>query len=175
MVVVHVQPLYEQPSLPSVEVNLEGIVIHLDHPEYVVGIDVHVVVVNLLRQVGRSHRTGVQIKSNKGEGAPMEAAVYANELALTEAHVRLVRKRGSGARRSVRSGPAATDMRQTDEPVEVCDHRRVANVCQWDSRVQRVVVDRDSEGLEWYDAAGNWPEQGTSAPLIFVVLVAGIG
>lgn len=90
----------------------------------------HVVVVNLLREVGRSYWTGVQVKSNKGERAPMEKAIYAYELALTEPHVRLVCKRRSGARRSVRSGPAATDMRQTDEPVEVCDLRGVANVCQ---------------------------------------------
>lgn len=97
-----------------------GAVVQLNHPEYVVGVDVHVEVVNLLRKVGRSYRTGVKVKSNKDEGARMETTVDANELALAEAHVRLVGKRRSGPCGSVRSGPAAADVRQADQAVEVC-------------------------------------------------------
>lgn len=130
MVIIDVQPAHVQASLPFIKVNLNGMVVNFNHPEHVVGINVHVVVVNLLREVGRSHRTGVQVESNKSKGTHMEAAVDANELALAEAHVRLVRKRRSGTCGSVRSGPAATDVRQTQQPIEVCDHRRVADVSQ---------------------------------------------
>jgi hypothetical protein len=50
---------------------------------------VYVVVVDLLREIGRSNRTGVQIKSNKGQRALMRLAVRTNKLALTKAHVGL--------------------------------------------------------------------------------------
>ena len=75
-----------------VEVNLDGLVLHRDHPEHVVPVNVRVVVVNLLSEVGRSNRTGVQVKSNKGERAFMQAAVRTDEFALTEPHVGLGRQ-----------------------------------------------------------------------------------
>jgi hypothetical protein len=53
-----------------------------NHPENVVHVDVHVVVVDLL---GQSDRTGVQVKSDQGKSAVMMAAIGTNELALAEA------------------------------------------------------------------------------------------
>jgi hypothetical protein len=76
---------------------------------------------NLLREIGRSSRTGVEVKSNKGERTPVGTTVDTDELALAEAHVRSVRKRRGDACGSVRSGPATLDVGQTYEPVEVCD------------------------------------------------------
>jgi hypothetical protein len=66
---------------------------------------VHVVVVDLLGEFARSDRTGVQVKSDKGEREPIVAAVGADVLALTEPHVRLVRQRRSSAGDSVCSSP----------------------------------------------------------------------
>jgi hypothetical protein len=68
-------------------------VFHLDHPEHVVRVDVHVEVVDLCgdREVGRSNRNGVQIKSNEGERTPVELTVGTNELARGKAHVGSVR------------------------------------------------------------------------------------
>jgi hypothetical protein len=79
----------------------------------------HVEIMNLLNEIGRSNRTGVQIKSNKRERTVMGATVDSNELALTEAHIRLVRKRCHIACAGVRSGSAASDVRQPHETVEV--------------------------------------------------------
>jgi len=172
MVIIDVQPAHVQASLPFIKVNLNGIVVNFNHPEHVVGINVHVVVVNLLRQGGRSDRTGIQVKSNKGERTPMLAPVDSDELALDEPHVRLVRQRhcGSGAG----TGPASSDVRQTHEPVEVGDLRWVTNVGQCHSWIKRIMVDGDSEGLEWHDASGNWLEQRASAPPAIVIPVVSI-
>jgi hypothetical protein len=121
MVIIDVQPTHEQASLPFVKVNLDGIALNFNHPEYVVGIDVHVVVMNLLRQGSRSDRTGIQVKSNKGERAPVFAPVDPNELALAEPHVRLVGQGHWGTCVGVLTGSASSDVRQTHEPVEVGD------------------------------------------------------
>jgi hypothetical protein len=88
MVIEDLQALHAQAGSPLVEVNLDGVVFHLDHPEHVVRVNVHVEVVNLLREVGRSSRTGVQVKSNKGECTPMGLTVSTDELAPSKAHVR---------------------------------------------------------------------------------------
>ena len=121
VIIEDVQPTHLQARSCSVEVHLDGVLPYRDHPEYVVRVDVYVVVVDLLGKVSRSNRTGIQVKSNEGERAHMAAAVRADELALTEAHVRLERQRGGRARGGVCSGPAATNMRQTDDPIEVSD------------------------------------------------------
>jgi hypothetical protein len=93
MVIKHLQAAHAKAGLPLVEVNLEGVVFHLDHPEHVVRVDVHVEVVDLCgdREVGRSNRNGVQVKSNEGECTPMELPVGTNELARGKAHVGSVR------------------------------------------------------------------------------------
>lgn len=90
MVIVDIQVVYAQAGLPLVEVNLDSIVVHLDHPEYVVGVDVHVEIVNLCgnRKSCRSNRNGVEVKSNKSECTPMAFTVNADELAPGKAHVR---------------------------------------------------------------------------------------
>lgn len=121
MVVVNAKVADEQPSTTLIEVNLNGAVFHFDHPEYVVRVDVDVEVMNLLREICRPHRASVQVKSNKNERTVMWGPVDTDELALAEAHVRLVRKRCRIACGSVRSGPTTPDMRQSHEAVEVGD------------------------------------------------------
>ena len=90
MVIVDVQVFDAQAGTPPVEVNLEGVVFDLHHPEHVVRVDVHVEVVNLCsdREVGRSNWNGVEVKSNEGECTPMELTVNIDELATGKAHVR---------------------------------------------------------------------------------------
>lgn len=89
MVIIDVQIPNAQAGSPLVEVNLQRVVFHLDHPEHIVRVDVNVEVMNLCRdrEAGRSNRNGVQIKSNENEGAPMELTVDTNELSPREAHV----------------------------------------------------------------------------------------
>jgi len=99
-----------QARFSLVEVNFESVLIHFDHPEYVVGIDVYVVVVNLLREVCRSNRTGVEVKSNEGEGTAVLDAVDVDKLALPKAHVRLVRER-RGHTGAVRSSSPTSNVR----------------------------------------------------------------
>lgn len=107
---------------------------HPDHPKHVVPVNVHVVVVNLVSELGRSGRTGVQVKSNEGERASMLSVVRTDEFALTETHVSLERQPHGGVFHRVCSYPAAADMRQSHEPVEVRDLRRVADIGQWRGR-----------------------------------------
>jgi len=90
----------------------------------------HVVVVNLLGQTGRSNRTGIHVKSNKGERAAVLAAIRTDELSLTETHVGLERQRRGGARGRVCSRPAAADVCQSHEPIEVRNLRWVADIGQ---------------------------------------------
>ena len=96
-----------QTSARSVEFHLYGAVLHWNHPEDVVAVDVHVVVVDLC---GQSNRTGVEVKSNKDERATMRLAVGSDECALTETHVRLERHARGSASISVGSRAAATNV-----------------------------------------------------------------
>jgi hypothetical protein len=121
VVIEDLQPIHLQACPSFVEVHLNGVVRHWHHPEHVVRVDVYVVVVDLFGEDCRSNRTGIQVKSNEGECAHMGLAIHTNELALTEAHVRLERQRGGRARGGVGSGPAAANVGQTDEPIEVSD------------------------------------------------------
>ena len=88
----------------------------------------YVVVVDLLREVGRSNRTSIQIKSNKGQCALMRLAVRTNKLALSKAHIGLECQRRRGARARVGTGAAAANVRQTYDPIEVSDLRGVADI-----------------------------------------------
>ena len=121
VIIEDLQPIHLQARSASVEVYFDGVLPHWDHPEHVVRVDVYVVIVDLFGEECRSNRTGIQVKSNKGERAHMGATVRTHELALTKAHVRLERQRGSRARGCVCSGPAAANVGQTDEPIEVSD------------------------------------------------------
>lgn len=111
---------------------------------------------DLFSELGRSGRTGVQVKSNKGKRAFMVVTVCPDELALTEAHVRLERKTCGCARDGVCSHAAAADVRQTNKSVEVCDLRRIVEVRQRDGGIQRIVVDEDPEGSKSLHAPRNW-------------------
>jgi hypothetical protein len=48
-----------------VKVNIDCSFRDANHPEHIVRVDVHVVVVDLLRNAGLSDRTGVEVKSDK--------------------------------------------------------------------------------------------------------------
>ena len=93
MVIKDVQAAHAKASMPLVKVYLESVVFHLDHPEHVVRVDVHVEVVNLFsdRKAGRSNRNGVQVKSNEDERTPLGLTVGTDELAPGKAHVGSVR------------------------------------------------------------------------------------
>ena len=128
MIVEGWQTAHAQARPRFVEFDIHGFVRHPNHPEHVVRVDVHIVVVDLVREVGRSDRTGVDVKSNKGKRTLMVSAVRADELALAETHVRLESEGRAHARQSVCAGPAAADMRQAHEPVEVRDLGRIVEV-----------------------------------------------
>ena len=121
MVIEQRQVVHAQPCPHVIEIHFDGIVSYRDHPENVVGVDVHVVVVDLLGEINRSDRSGIKVQSNKGERALVLVAVHVDKTALTEAHVRLERQNGRGPRDGVRSRAAAADVRQAYESIEVGD------------------------------------------------------
>ena len=91
-----------------VKVDPDGAVPDGNHPEDVVAVDVHVVVVDLC---GQSNRTGVQVKSNEDERASVLPAVRTDEFALAETHIGLERQPRGDVLHRVCSHPAAADMR----------------------------------------------------------------
>jgi hypothetical protein len=111
VVVKDIEVTHEQAGPRIVEVNLDGIVPHRDHPENIVSVDMYVVVVNLLREVGHSNWIGIDVQSNKGERASVLLAVGTYEFALAETHIGLERQWRLGARLGVCSHPAAADVR----------------------------------------------------------------
>ena len=110
VVVENVHAMHTKAGLLAVKVHCDCVVPYGNHPEYVVAVNMYVVVVNLRRERGRSNRTGVKVKSNKSESALMLLAVRAEELSLAEAHVCLERQPARGASRCVCSSPAAPDV-----------------------------------------------------------------
>ncbi|HEX6463565.1 MAG TPA: hypothetical protein VFZ98_03905 [Vicinamibacterales bacterium] len=87
MIVEDRQIPHAHENMRVIEVHLDRIMLHRDHPEDVVRVDVRVEVVNLFREVGRSDWTGEQIESNKDERSLVPAAIRPNEHALVEAHI----------------------------------------------------------------------------------------
>jgi len=75
----------------AIEVDLNGIVRHWNHPEKTVGRDSGTVVMNLLNDIGRSYRTGVDVESDEHEGTMMVVAIFANVFALHGSHVSAIR------------------------------------------------------------------------------------
>jgi hypothetical protein len=127
MVVENIHATHAKASARVVKVHLHGIVPHRDHPEYVAPVNMHVVVVDLVikaKGAGRSNRTGVKVKSNKGKRASMLLAVRTDELALAETHVRLECEPVPGAHVCSPS----SYVRQAHEPVEIRDLRRIADI-----------------------------------------------
>jgi hypothetical protein len=55
VVVEGIQVAHEQAGMRAVEINLDGIVPYRNHPEHVVSINVHVVVVDLFSELGGSN------------------------------------------------------------------------------------------------------------------------
>src|SRR5437588_11868829 len=119
-------PRYAKAGPLAVKVSLDRIGPHWD-PEYIVPVNVNVVIMDLFIDAGRSNRTGVSVQSNKGECASMLLSAGTNKLALAEPHVRLKRK---PVMAPLRSHPAAAYVREAHKPVEICDLRRIADVGQ---------------------------------------------
>ena len=130
MVVEDVHAMHSEAGTRAVKVNFHGIVPHRNHPEHIVPVNMHVVIVNLVSQLGRSNRTGVDIQSNKRECASVRVAVRADELALAEPHVRLKRQPRGVTSGRVRSRSAAAYVRQAHEAVEIRDLRWIADISQ---------------------------------------------
>lgn len=103
--IVHAQ---SRPLL--VEINIDCIVRHPNHPEHLIRVNVHIVVVDLVSEIGRSDRTGVQVKSNKGERAFVMVSITSNERPLTEAHVCPKGEGHAGPGRRVGSCAAASNV-----------------------------------------------------------------
>lgn len=76
-----------EPSLAVVEADDHRIVRDSNHPEHVVSIDVQVVIMNLVCEIGRSGRTGVEVQSDKGERPRNRATANGDEIAFTETHI----------------------------------------------------------------------------------------
>ena len=146
MVVEDIQATDLQAGSRVVKVDLHGIIHYRNHPEDIVTIDVHVIVVDLCRERSRSNRTGVQIESDKDLRASMRTAVCTDESALTETHVGLVRQRHRGAGYGICSRASATNMRQPDEAIEVCNLRGIADIGQWFGRIEWIVMHKDPIG-----------------------------
>ena len=104
---------------------------------------------DLLGQVCRSDRTGVNVQSNKDKRTLMMLASLANVLSLHKSHVGAERERLSEA--GSRASP--TDLGVADDTIKVGDLGWVADLAQryWSAR-QREVVDQNAEGCR---AAGN--------------------
>ena len=110
MIIKDLETAHAQADACIAEVNLYCTVRHSNHPENVVHVDVHVVVVDLLGQYCRSDRTGIQVKSDEGESALMMAAIGTDKLALAEAHVGPVRQRLGRSGHRVGSRAATEDV-----------------------------------------------------------------
>ena len=166
VVIVDLQPAHTQARLPVIEINIHGVVRDPNHPEHIVPVDVDVVVVDLRR---RSDRTRVQVQSDKGERALVLMPIRTDELALAEAHVRLIRESRHGVRLGVCSSPLPANVRQADEPVEICNLGRVVEHGQRVRGVQRIVVNEDRKGSKWRDA----PRDRIGLPVLALLLFVG--
>ena len=109
----------------------------------------HVVVVDLLRKIGRSDRTDVEVESDKDERTFVLVTVGTDELTLTEAHVRLKTQDHACASAGVCSDPAAANVCQPHEPVEVRDLGWIIEAGQCIRGIKRIMVGEDPEGSNW--------------------------
>ena len=97
---------------------------------------------NLLRYVSLSNWTVENIQSYEPENTLMPFAVFCNEHALHETHVRLKRQ----VMREPRTSSGATDSVQSHEALEIRDLRWFIEACQGScSRLSWKVVDEDAE------------------------------
>lgn len=134
----------------------------------------HVKIVDLFGEYGRSSRTGVDVKSNKGERPLVLMAVRTNKAALAEAHVRLVSQRGGLSGIGVSSGAAATDVRQANKAVEIRYLRGIVDAGQRQGGIERIVVNKDREGLERRQTSRDGIEQSTGRGLRVAIFTTGV-
>jgi hypothetical protein len=114
-------------STGAVEVHIHRFIVHADYPEQAVRVNVHVEVVNLFGNVGRSSRTSVEVKSNKSESAFNTSAIRIDKPTLAKAHVRPEGEGRCDSGLGVRPSATPVNVRQTHEPIEVCNFRRIAD------------------------------------------------
>ena len=106
-----------------IEIDFDGVVRHWDYPEKTVGRDTRTVVMNLLEDIGRSYRTGVEVESDKHEGTMMVVAIFSNVFALHGSHVSAKRERSS----NTGSSSATSDHGVGNQTVEVADLGRITD------------------------------------------------
>lgn len=113
-----------QGSDALVEVGFYRILRCRDDPEKAVGRSSWTVVVDLLGDIGRSGRTGVDVQSNEHERSVVLFAVLADVHALHGAHVGSKRKRAGRIlpwEGDAHPSAAASDHRSEDQTIEVPD------------------------------------------------------
>src|ERR1043166_5203475 len=98
---------------------------------------------DLLIQICRSDRTGIDVKSDEDERAVMVIAIFAHILTLHESHVGAERDRPS----EPRSGAHATDLRVSDDAVKVGNFGWITDESQrcrntW----QRIMMHENAKG-----------------------------
>jgi hypothetical protein len=104
---------------------------------------------NLLWQVRRSDRTGVNVQSNENESTLMMRVAFAHKLTLHESHI------SAKSERLSESGPCAcpTDLGIANDAVEIGYLRWIIDLAQRYRRAgQREVMDKNAEGRR---ASGN--------------------
>ena len=106
---------HEQRCGSRAGINLYDILRRRDNPKQTIGGNSRTVVVDLLGQVCRSDRTGVNVESYEHKRAMVVLAVVTHILALHESHVGPKRKRliEAGSR------TAATNLHIADETIEI--------------------------------------------------------
>lgn len=112
MIIENAQAAQTEAGAPAVEVNFDGVLPHRNHPEHVVAVNVHVVVMNLCSDgKNRSNWSGVQVESNKGERTSTQLAVRSDEFALAEAHISPEGQSRGHALLGVRAGSTTMNIR----------------------------------------------------------------
>jgi hypothetical protein len=111
----HRHVAHAQRSCASPWVDLHNIPRSGNEPKQAVRSYPRVVIMNLLGQVCRSDRTGVNVQSDENESALMMLVVFAHKLTLHESHV------SAKSERLGESGPCArpTDLGIADGAIEV--------------------------------------------------------
>ena len=92
----------------------------------------YIIIVNLLRNAGRSDRTGIKVQSDENECPMVELAICANKFSLAESHIGLVSEVHRFARISVGSSTASSDVREANKSVEIGYLGRVTDVTERD-------------------------------------------
>jgi len=172
MVIEEIEPADTETRAGAVEVHLHGLAWDRHGPEHVIRVDMRVVIVNLLREVGRSDWTGVQVKSNERERASAVATIVPDEHSLVKSHVSLKRQVAGLARFRVEPSSAASKTGNGNEPIEVGDVRGFVDVSERTAGRWGQMVNEDPEGREWPEPNGNRLGLPASSTMLVFGLIA---